>query len=261
MTFAVGGGRVRGAIRPSPVFLGIVALAVAGGVLAWTNGFEPLGRVGMFVLVIAGWIVSVCLHEFGHAYTAWKAGDRDVEMRGYLTLNPLKYTHPLLSIGMPLLFIAIGGLALPGGAVYLRTGGMDAATRRRISLAGPFVNAACAVALLAAVRAFGSLNHHGAFWTGLAFLAFLQITATILNLLPIPGFDGYGALEPSLSPSTRHTMQQIEPYGWLIFMALIFIPTLNHAFFDLIDQVFELSGISAVWSDIGNAFMRFWERV
>ena len=72
--------------------------------------------------MVFGWLVSLCLHEFGHAYTAWKYGDRDVEVRGYLTLNPLKYTNPLLSLGLPVLFIALGGIGLPGGAVYVRTG-------------------------------------------------------------------------------------------------------------------------------------------
>ena len=39
--------------------------------------------------------------------------------RGYLTLNPLKYTHPLLSIVLPVLFLLMGGIGLPGGAVWV----------------------------------------------------------------------------------------------------------------------------------------------
>ena len=62
----------------------------------------------MFIFVVAGWFVSLCLHEFAHAYTAWRFGDHDVEVRGYLTLNPLKYSHPLLSLGLPVLIIAAG---------------------------------------------------------------------------------------------------------------------------------------------------------
>ena len=75
----------------------------------------------MFIFVIAGWMVSLCLHEFGHAFTAWRFGDHDVAVRGYLTLNPLKYSNPMLSIVLPLLFIALGGIGLPGGAVWVRT--------------------------------------------------------------------------------------------------------------------------------------------
>ena len=97
-------------MRPSPIFLAIVALTAVGGVLAWISADtnRPLAYVGVFTFVIAGWLVSLCLHEFAHAFTAWRFGDHDVAMRGYLTLNPLKYSHPLLSIGLPVLFIAIG---------------------------------------------------------------------------------------------------------------------------------------------------------
>ena len=89
------------------MFLGLVGLTAVGGALAWlgTDGTDPLARVGVFLLVIAGWLVSLCLHEFGHAYTAWRFGDHDAAARGYLTLNPLKYSNPMLSLGLPLLFI------------------------------------------------------------------------------------------------------------------------------------------------------------
>ncbi|WP_234789126.1 site-2 protease family protein, partial [Mycolicibacterium fortuitum] len=99
-------------VRPSPVFLVVVALTVGGGVLAWlaADAVKPLSYVGVFILVIAGWLVSLCLHEFGHAFTAWRFGDHDVAVRGYLTLNPLKYSHPLLSLGFPVLVIALGGI-------------------------------------------------------------------------------------------------------------------------------------------------------
>ena len=82
---------------------------------------RPLAYVGVFIFVIAGWMVSLCLHEFGHAFTAWRFGDHDVAVRGYLTLNPFKYSNPMLSMVLPLLFIALGGIGLPGGAVWVRT--------------------------------------------------------------------------------------------------------------------------------------------
>ena len=78
--------------------------------------------------------MSLCLHEFGHAYTAWRFGDHDVAVRGYLTLNPLKYTNPVLSLGLPMLFIASAASALPGGAVYVRTSFM---TKRQKTIGQP----------------------------------------------------------------------------------------------------------------------------
>ncbi|MER5838362.1 ATP-binding protein, partial [Streptomyces sp. NPDC002130] len=202
---AVIGARIESAVRPSPVFLGVVAIAVIAGVVAWNSTWGSIaGRAGVFVLVVAGWVVTLCLHEFAHAYLAWRHGDTDVEARGYLTLNPLKYSHPMLSIGLPVLFIALGGIGLPGGAVYLRTGMFPPKVQARISLAGPFTNAVAAVILLVVIRTYGSAAEHLTFWAGLSFLAFLQVMATVLNLLPVPGLDGYNALEPYLASNTRH---------------------------------------------------------
>jgi Zn-dependent protease len=250
---------MRTAVRPSPIFLGVVAVAIAGGALAWTADLDSWrAKAGVVVLVVFGWIVSVCLHEFAHAFTAWRAGDREVAVRGYLTLNPLKYSHPLLSIGLPVLFIALGGIGLPGGAVYVRSGMFGPKVQRQISLAGPFVNAACAVVLLVVVRMFGSADSHPAFWFGLSFLAFLQVTATVLNLLPVPGLDGYGAIEPSLSRETQRALEQFKTYGLLVLMAVLFVPQINVIFFDAVYWLFELSGIPSFWSSEGADLTQFW---
>ena len=63
---------VHHSVRPSPIFLAIVAVTAVGGALAWWDGAQTgaLAYASVFVLVIAGWVVSLCLHEFGHAFTA-----------------------------------------------------------------------------------------------------------------------------------------------------------------------------------------------
>ena len=67
------------------MFLVIVASTVLGGVLAWlaAESVTVLAYAGVFVFVIAGWVLSLSLHEFGHAYTAWRFGDHDVAVRSY----------------------------------------------------------------------------------------------------------------------------------------------------------------------------------
>jgi Zn-dependent protease len=246
-------------VRPSPIFLAIVAITVAGGVLAWlaAASVRPLAYVGVFIFVVAGWLVSLCLHEFGHAYTAWRFGDHDVAMRGYLTLNPLKYSSPLLSLALPLVFIALGGIGLPGGAVYVRTAFMTPRQRTLVSLAGPAANLVLAVVLLAVTRAFYDPDH-GVFWSAVAFLGFLQITALLLNLLPIPGLDGYGALEPHLSPETQRAVAPAKQFGFLFLIVLLLAPALNQWFFSLVFWFFDLSGVPAPLASIGSQLTRFW---
>ena len=250
---------IRQSVRPSPIFLGICAVTVLGGVLAWLAGAyrSPLAYAGVFIFVIAGWLVSLCLHEFGHAYMAWRYGDRDVAVRGYLTLNPLKYSNPLLSLGLPLVFIALGGIGLPGGAVYVHTSWMTPRWRTVVALAGAAVNATLAVILLVVTAAFADARH-AVFWSGMAFLGFLQVTAVVLNLLPIPGLDGYGALEPHLSPETQRALQPAKQWGFLILFILLFAPPLNLAFFSLVDRFVGLSGINPYLVHVGSALTRFW---
>ena len=212
-------------VRPSPIFLAIVGLTAVGGVLAWLAGasVRPLAYAGVFIFVIAGWVVSLCLHEFGHASTAWRFGDRDVAVRGYLTLDPRRYSHPALSLLLPMVFIALGGIGLPGAAVYVRTSFMTPRHRTLVSLAGPAANLVLAVLLLALTRLFFDPNHP-VLWAGVAFLGFLQITAVLLNLLPIPGLDGYNALEPHLSPETQRAVEPFKPYGVFILLFLLLGP-------------------------------------
>lgn len=241
------------------MFLALLAVTVAGGALAWwgNNSTEPLYRAGVVVLVFFGWIVSLCLHEFGHAYTAWRFGDHAA--RGYLTLNPLQYTDPVLSLGLPLVFIALGGIGLPGGAVYVNTAGMTTRQRSLVSLAGPAANAVLAVLLLGATTLFVD-RQHLVFWAGMAYLGWLQVTALVLNLLPVPGLDGYGALEPHLSPETQHSLGKFRTFGFLILFLLLLTPPINRAFFGVVDWIVELFGITPYFTSLGRALVMFWSR-
>jgi Zn-dependent protease len=251
---------LRQSVRPSPVFLGIVALTVVGGVLAWIAAAEvraPLSYAGVFIFVIAGWIVSLSLHEFGHAFTAWRFGDRDVAVRGYLTLNPFKYSNPMLSLGLPVLITLLGGIGLPGGAVWVRTSFMTNRQKTVVSLAGPAANVILAVLLLVATRLFYDRDHV-VFWAGVAFLGFLQITGAVLNLLPIPGLDGYGALEPHLSPETQRALEPAKQWAFFIFLFLLIATPLNQYFFAVVGWFFDLSGVDSGLIGAGFNLTRFW---
>jgi Zn-dependent protease len=246
-------------VRPSPIFLGLVGLTAVGGVLAWLAGasVRPLSYAGVFIFVIAGWLVSLCLHEFGHAVTAWRFGDHDAAVRGYLTLDPRRYSHPGLSLILPMVFIALGGIGLPGAAVYLRTWFMTPMRRTLVSLAGPAANLLLAVLLLGLTRFFFD-PAHPVLWAGVSFLAFLQITALVLNLLPIPGLDGYDALEPHLSPETQRAVAPFKQYAVFFLLFLFLAPALNRWLFGIVYWLFDFSGVPPSLASAGNALTRFW---
>lgn len=246
-------------MRPSPIFLAIVAVTAGGGVLAWQvgNDIKPLSYVGVFIFVIAGWIVSLCLHEFAHAFTAWRFGDHGVAMRGYLTLNPFKYTHPLLSLILPIVFIALGGIGVPGGAVYVQTSFMTKRQRTVVSLSGPLTNVLFAVVLLAVTALFYEPDH-SVFWAGMAFSGFLQVTAAVLNLLPVPGLDGYGALEPHLSPDTQRALQPAKQWGLFVLLILFIATPLSQHFFAVITWFVDMSGVDRYLVGDGLRLTQFW---
>ncbi|MEV8515546.1 site-2 protease family protein [Dactylosporangium sp. NPDC051484] len=245
------------AFRPSALFLGLVALLVVSGWMAW-SGFGN-DKINVFLFVAAGWTISLCLHEYSHALVAFKGGDDDVAHRGYLTLNPLKYTHPLLSIVLPLVFVLIGGIGLPGGAVWVNHG----AIRSRlvdslISFAGPATNLVLAIVLVLPFSMGLDGAGQPAFWAGLAFLAFLQITASVLNFVPMPGVDGGNLLYPWLSPQWRRGFSHMAPYGMLILIALLWSPKINAWFFSVVFWIGDLIGLPSYQVAVGYDLFKFW---
>jgi Zn-dependent protease len=231
--------------RISTVFWVLLAIFATTGAMLWFGWGNA--KLGVFLFVCAGWLISLCVHEYGHARTALHGGDITVGGKGYLTLNPLKYTHPVYSFVLPLLFIVLGGIALPGGAVYIERGRIRSKAKNAlISAAGPATNAAFALVLLIVLAvvapSFDGLYAvpHLEFWSALSYLALLQVMATILNLVPMPGMDGYGIIEPWLSYETRRSLANIAPYGMMILFLLLWNRTINSWFFN--DLVFPILG-------------------
>lgn len=245
--------------RISPVFLGLVALMGVSGWAVWSGWAEVTG-VAVFFFVVSGWIVSLCLHEYAHARSALRAGDISVGAKGYLTLNPLRYTHALLSIVLPVIFVIMGGIGLPGGAVYIERGRIRGRWRHSlISAAGPLTNAFFALLLTAPFWLGAMENVPVAFRCALAFLALLQVTAAILNFLPVPGLDGFGVIEPWLPQKARRQAEPFAPFGLLVVFGCLWIPEVNGVFWDTIDAVLRTLGVSDLETYLGLEYFRFWQ--
>ncbi|MER6123719.1 site-2 protease family protein [Streptomyces sp. NPDC001795] len=245
--------------RISPVFVGILAVTAVTGWATW-SGFAEQPGVAVFLFVTAAWIVSLCLHEYAHARTALHGGDITVGAKGYLTLNPLKYTHALLSIVLPVIFVIMGGIGLPGGAVFIERGRIPGRWRHSlISAAGPLTNALFAVVCTAPFWLHAVDGVPRDFQYALAFLALLQVTATILNFLPVPGLDGYGVIEPWLSHGVRRQVEPFAPFGLLAVFAILWMPSVNREFFDAIYSLLNTLGIDDVHRYCGQELYRFWQ--
>ncbi|KAF0649311.1 MULTISPECIES: site-2 protease family protein [Streptomyces] len=247
--------------RISPVFLGIAAVTGAAGWAVWRGGAGTGLAEGaaVFVFVTGAWVVSLCLHEYAHARTALHVGDLSVADKGYLTLNPLRYTHAVLSVLLPVLFLVMGGIGLPGGAVFIERHRIRGRLRHSlVSAAGPLTNALFALVCTAPFW-LGALDGVPAgFRFALAFLALLQVTAALLNSLPVPGLDGYGVLEPWLSERARRRVEPFAPYGLVAVFVLLMAPEVNQVFFGLVDGVLGALGVGDAESACGRDLYRFW---
>jgi Zn-dependent protease len=256
-------------LRPKPPgdwpvsgsFLGILfSFVLVGGIML----LQPQYAKGaVFPFIVAGWLISLCLHEFGHAYAAYKFGDDSVRARGYLTLDPLHYVDPMNSILMPMIMLAMGGIGLPGGAVFIGGGFMRQTKVQRalISAAGPAANILVLLALVFFMKAFaGPLAGSPILRSSLMFLALLQLTAIIFNLLPVPGFDGWGIIEPWMSQNLREMGMRIAPVSSLIVLvAFIMLPGVNRAFFDVVYTFMQPLGLQPGLAFQGLRLFQFWK--
>jgi Zn-dependent protease len=245
--------RLDGAVRVSPVFGIPVGAMLVGGAGLWSGAAPSLTLPLTLLFVMGGWVTSLCIHEFGHAFIAYLGGDRSVAAAGYLSLNPLKYLHPLLSIGLPVVFLLLGGIGIPGGAVYLNEPAIrNNRWRSFASAAGPLSNLLFAILIGWPFLVFqgGAPVGNEQFWAALAFLVFVELSAVVLNLIPIPPFDGFGIIAPWLSIELRILANRL---GMLPLLVLFFLlwqgGPVSTTFWDF---VYGLSSLLNVSPDLVN---------
>lgn len=246
--------RQAGSRTSNLVFPAVVLVTVIGGT-ATAMGADPIG-LWIFVTVLGGWLITLCLHEFSHAFTALRGGDTSIRQRGYLTLNPFRYVNGAMTFVIPLIILAVGGIPLPGGAVLIENHRIPSRIRRSaVSVAGPLVNVIAGVALASIAASLTSPLAYA-----LSYLALLQFTAAILNLLPVPGLDGWGVLAPFLSPKTLAAVRPFTPWAPLVLIfVLISAPQVTQPFWDLSYFLFDAAGGSEQAASIGSALFRFWQ--
>jgi Zn-dependent protease len=133
--------------------------------------------------------------------------------------------------------------------------------RALASLAGPLGTLAVLVGLavcLAADRAFGVET--SPLSRAAAFLAFLQAFALVLNLLPLPGLDGFGVIRPYLpagDPAAGAKFGGLVFIG--LFLAIFFVPPVNDALFSVVVTITDLFGVARPDIGAGYRAFRFWE--
>jgi Zn-dependent protease len=242
----------------------LVGLALLGAFLALGAALHlmaPARTPATFAFVVAGWLLALMAHEFAHALVAYLGGDRTVRAKGYLAFDPRRYADLGTSLVLPLLALALGGIGFPGGAVWIRTDLLrNRAWRAASALAGPGATLVVLLALAFGLALWRRAATPDMLFSALAMLAFLQAMALVLNLLPIPGLDGFNALRPFLPRSWTAALRRYEGLSMLVLLGLLFfVPGVSDALFAAASGLASALGVPRGAMAAGWADFHFWQ--
>lgn len=174
-----------------------------------------------FLIIALSLAISISIHEFAHAYVAFKLGDYTAKNLGRITLNPLAHLDIIGTAA--LLFVGFGwGKPVPVNYYALKNPKRDMAL---IAFAGPASNFALAIALTLVIKIV-QLTDSVLLLKALSpiyVLIIYNVVLGVFNMLPFDPLDGFKIVNGLLPPRLSVQWAQTAPYG--IFLLLLFIMT------------------------------------
>jgi Zn-dependent protease len=176
------------------------------------------------LLSLPGVIIALTVHEYAHAFAAWRLGDPTAREQGRVTLNPFKHIDPF---GFLLLVVAGFGWAKP---VYLNKARLMRPNRDELIIvaAGPLANLALALLASVALRliilvfSYSSDGPYAVFLDMAFRLVYINYGLFVFNMIPIPPLDGSHILFNLLRLSVE-TKAVLNKYGTLVLFAVIIV--------------------------------------
>ncbi|MGO0060946.1 site-2 protease family protein [Brevibacillus fluminis] len=177
-------------------------------------------------------VIAFSLHEWAHAFVAWRLGDNTARNEGRLTVNPIPHIDPF---GLILILFGPFGWAKPVPINPLHFRGNKRLGIVYVSVAGPLVNLVLAFlfcVLYIAVNVYGWIDGFSDKWAE-AVIYTLRACITIncglfvFNLLPIPPLDGSKIFRFLAPRSWEPFFYKLEMYGPWVLLLMIFIPGLS----------------------------------
>jgi Zn-dependent protease len=181
------------------------------------------------ILIAIFLLIAFPVHEFAHAYTAYRLGDGTAKMFGRLTLNPVAHFDPLGGLLLIVSVLASGFVF--GWAKPTPVNPSNLRDRRNsevlVALAGPASNLvmACLAALVFRVLDATGIGEQMPLLVTevLFYFVLFNILLAIFNMIPIPPLDGSTLLWRFLPPQVAWQWRPIlTQYGFIILLLFIF---------------------------------------
>lgn len=174
-------------------------------------------------------ILAITVHEFMHAFTAYRLGDPTAARLGRVTLNPVAHFDPFGALFSVLLVLGIAPIAW-GKPVPVNPGNFRNPKRGMMitAAAGPLSNLVQAVIFALPLRlAPEALNNWPPFVQQLIITGVsLNVALAAFNMIPIPPLDGHKILTGLLPDFWYPILAPMEQYGFAILLLLLFLPSL-----------------------------------
>ena len=195
------------------------------GVIYLFNIFSKEG-LALFLFTLPALLLSLSIHEFAHAYTAYKLGDMSQKYRGRLTLDPLKHID---IVGFLCIMLCGFGWGKPVQIVDINFKNR-AKGNAIVAFAGPFSNILLAIFFAIVIKILSMTGVLGLMATNnigiiliqmLSDTIYFNIVFAVFNMLPIPPFDGSKVLFYFLPRKYKNIMYTLEKYSLIILLVLI----------------------------------------
>jgi Zn-dependent protease len=182
------------------------------------------------VALLVSFIIATSIHEFMHAWTAWRLGDDTARRLGRITLNPMAHFEPIGFIGMVMISLGFPFIGW-GKPVPVNPSALRRYFRSRpqsgmaiVAIAGPASNVVqalvAAIPIQVAIRTGTDL---GELFFYLDRFVFVNILLASFNMIPIPPLDGHKILTGILPSFWYPVLAPLERYGFVVLLLLLFV--------------------------------------
>ena len=161
-------------------------------------------------------LIASTVHEYAHAYSAYKLGDPTAKAEGRLTLNPLKHIDPIGALSM-ILFRFGWSKPVPINEYNFEKRETYTALT---ALAGPVSNLILA-SLAGLTNYLLNLDPNSLIVFLLYIFTTINIALAIFNLIPIPPLDGHKVVRALLPKNLRYYWEKLERYSLILILLLI----------------------------------------